>query len=89
MHKETIRQWLRSGKLGGVKVGRLWRVRESDLQEFLQAEPEYEYEGDYPVRPQEAGGELIFMRPCPYCGRKHTTGRQVGAATERRIVQMK
>jgi excisionase family DNA binding protein len=33
---ETIRQWLRSGKLGGVKVGRLWRVRESDLEAFLK-----------------------------------------------------
>jgi excisionase family DNA binding protein len=37
---ETIRQWLRSRKLGGVKVGRLWRVRESDLQKFLQTPPE-------------------------------------------------
>lgn len=34
---KTIREWLRTGKLKGVKVGRLWRVRESDLQEILQA----------------------------------------------------
>lgn len=39
---ETIRQWLRSGKLGGVKVGRLWRVRESDLHKVLQTKPEGE-----------------------------------------------
>ena len=26
-----------TGKLKGVKVGRLWRVRESDLQELLDA----------------------------------------------------
>jgi excisionase family DNA binding protein len=32
---KTIREWLRTGKLGGVKVGRLWRVRESDLEAFL------------------------------------------------------
>lgn len=32
---KTIREWLRTGKLGGVKVGRLWRVRESDLGAFL------------------------------------------------------
>jgi excisionase family DNA binding protein len=32
----TIGNWLRSGKLKGVKVGRLWRVRESDLETFLQ-----------------------------------------------------
>ena len=33
---ETIREWLRSGKLKGVKMGRLWRVRESDLETFVQ-----------------------------------------------------
>ena len=32
----TIGNWLRSGKLKGVKVGRLWRVRESDLEAFLK-----------------------------------------------------
>lgn len=34
---ETIRHWLRTGKLKGVKMGRLWRVRESDLGEFLKS----------------------------------------------------
>lgn len=34
---KTIRDWLRTGKLKGVKVGRLWRVRESDLREFLKS----------------------------------------------------
>ncbi len=33
---ETLRGWLRTGKLKGVKVGRLWRVRESDLEAFLK-----------------------------------------------------
>jgi excisionase family DNA binding protein len=33
---DTLRGWLRTGKLKGVKVGRLWRVRESDLEAFLQ-----------------------------------------------------
>jgi excisionase family DNA binding protein len=32
----TIGDWLRSGKLKGVKVGRLWRVRESDMEIFLK-----------------------------------------------------
>ena len=32
----TLGDWLRSGKLNGVKVGRLWRVRESDLEAFLK-----------------------------------------------------
>jgi excisionase family DNA binding protein len=32
----TVRKWLRSGKLRGVKVSVLWRVRESDLNEFIR-----------------------------------------------------
>lgn len=33
---ETVRIWLRAGKLKGIKVGRLWRVRERDLEVFLK-----------------------------------------------------
>jgi excisionase family DNA binding protein len=36
---KTIREWLRTGKLKGVKLGRLWRVRERDLVEFLNSSP--------------------------------------------------
>lgn len=36
VNPETVRNWLREGKLQGVKVGRLWRVREEDLQTFLR-----------------------------------------------------
>jgi excisionase family DNA binding protein len=32
----TVRRWLKAGKMKGVRVGRLWRVRESDLEAFLQ-----------------------------------------------------
>ena len=32
----TVREWLKSGKLKGVKMGRLWRVRESDLDTFIK-----------------------------------------------------
>lgn len=28
---ETVREWLRTGKLKGVKMGRLWRIRERDF----------------------------------------------------------
>lgn len=31
----TIRTWLRTGELKGIKVGRLWRIKESYLQELL------------------------------------------------------
>jgi excisionase family DNA binding protein len=33
----TIIHWLRSKKLPGVKLGKLWRVRESDLLQFIEA----------------------------------------------------
>jgi len=33
----TILHWLRAQKLPGVKLGKLWRVRESDLRHFIEA----------------------------------------------------
>jgi len=33
---ETVKKWLRTGKLNGVKVSVLWRVREKDLEDFIQ-----------------------------------------------------
>lgn len=32
-----VRKWLKTGKLKGVKLGRIWRIRKSDLEEFLEA----------------------------------------------------
>jgi excisionase family DNA binding protein len=32
---KSIREWLRQGKLKGVRAGRLWRIRERDLEAFL------------------------------------------------------
>ena len=32
----TVREWLRIGKLRGVKTGREWRIREADIQDFIQ-----------------------------------------------------
>jgi excisionase family DNA binding protein len=36
---ETVRRWLRSGELRGVRFARKagWRIRESDLQAYLAA----------------------------------------------------
>jgi excisionase family DNA binding protein len=31
----SIREWLRKGKIKGVKAGRLWRIRETELERFL------------------------------------------------------
>lgn len=32
---KSIREWLRKGKLKGVRAGRLWRIRERDLEAFI------------------------------------------------------
>jgi excisionase family DNA binding protein len=33
---DALRRWLRAGKIRGSKIGgRIWRIRESDIQEFL------------------------------------------------------
>ncbi|MDI6854529.1 MAG: helix-turn-helix domain-containing protein [Deltaproteobacteria bacterium] len=33
----TIMEWLRQGKLKGVKLGgKLWRIREADLRAFIE-----------------------------------------------------
>jgi excisionase family DNA binding protein len=36
----TVMGWLRKGNLKGVKAGRFWRIRESDLEAFLKADVE-------------------------------------------------
>lgn len=33
---QSVRAWLRTGKLKGVRAGRLWRVLESELEAFLE-----------------------------------------------------
>ncbi|MHB8598188.1 MAG: helix-turn-helix domain-containing protein [Ktedonobacteraceae bacterium] len=33
---QTVYSWLRTGELPSVRIGRLWRVRPSDLEEFLR-----------------------------------------------------
>ncbi len=36
-HPETLRRIIRRGELTAVKVGRNWRVSESDLQKYFAA----------------------------------------------------
>jgi len=37
-----VKNWLRQGKLRGCKVGRLWRISESALSEFLVSKKDVE-----------------------------------------------
>jgi excisionase family DNA binding protein len=39
MSRSTIGEWLRSGRLKGRRIGRFWRVKESDLQAFMDNPP--------------------------------------------------
>jgi excisionase family DNA binding protein len=39
MSRYTIGEWLRSGRLKGRRIGRFWRVKESDLQAFIDNPP--------------------------------------------------
>lgn len=34
----TVRGYIRTGRIRAIKVGRLWRVRESDLQEYMRGD---------------------------------------------------
>jgi excisionase family DNA binding protein len=42
MSKYTITDWLKTGRLKGVKIGKYWRVRENDLQAFIENPPPLE-----------------------------------------------
>ncbi len=33
---KAIREWLKQGILKGAKFGRIWRIDERDLEEFIQ-----------------------------------------------------
>jgi excisionase family DNA binding protein len=37
VNSATVREWLKKGKLKGIKVEKLWRIRQSDLESFLMA----------------------------------------------------
>lgn len=34
--RQAINKWIREGKLKAVKLGRIWRIPESALQEFIK-----------------------------------------------------
>jgi excisionase family DNA binding protein len=42
----TLRKWLRGGQLTGIKVGRQWRIRESDLDLLLELGQRDEQQAD-------------------------------------------
>jgi excisionase family DNA binding protein len=37
VRQRTVKRWLLSGQLRGLKAGRKWRVKPSAIEEFLEA----------------------------------------------------
>lgn len=37
VHPFTILKFIKAGKLKGIKLGRVYRIKESDVQEFLES----------------------------------------------------
>ena len=36
VHVETVRFWIRTGRLAAVKVGRGWRIRRSEIERIAE-----------------------------------------------------
>lgn len=43
VHVESVRRWLRAGRLRGERVGTVWLIRRDDLEEFARG---YSWGGD-------------------------------------------
>jgi excisionase family DNA binding protein len=39
LEEETVREWLRKGWIPGRRIGRIWRINEDELLEFLCSTP--------------------------------------------------
>jgi excisionase family DNA binding protein len=39
MSTYTIRDWIKAGRLKATRIGRFWRIRESDLEAFITNPP--------------------------------------------------
>ena len=35
MSPKTIKDWLRMGKIKGIKIGKLWRIEQSVFEEYM------------------------------------------------------
>lgn len=36
LNSETVARYIREGKISAVKLGRVWRVEEKDLEKFIR-----------------------------------------------------
>lgn len=90
VQEETVRQWVRSGKLTGVKAGRVWRIKPSSVELFLGSISEDELmqeETDLIFKNEGHRKLYIYMLAnIPSSGYKHNIACYLIAATEIRKV---
>jgi excisionase family DNA binding protein len=68
VNQMTVRRWIKAGHLPAMKVGKQYRIKQSDVDAFLAQEPQ----GDNLTAPFVTA--LAFARPAPIASR---TGLQV------------
>jgi excisionase family DNA binding protein len=57
--ERTVREWLRTKRLRGVRAGRQWRIQERDLQAFLVRHEADSIPETSPPTPMEPRAQLI------------------------------
>ena len=55
--RKMVYDWVRAGKINGVKLGRLWRIKESDLDLFIEALSPIGQDDDPRENPDREGEE--------------------------------
>lgn len=79
IQKQTVYAWLRSGKLSGVKLGKIWRVSEGHLQGYLgEKTPSPSSQSPTPVQPLTA----TQIRSLPPEERKRIVAEQLAEAAK-------
>ncbi len=90
VQEETVRQWVRAGKLNAFKAGRVWRIKPSSVELFLGSlsEGSLIYEETDLIFKNDAHRELyIYMLAnIPSSGYKHNVACYLIASTENRKV---
>lgn len=66
LSRTTVMRLLREHKLKGIRTGKLWRVRESDLEAFIQAQ---EHGGTESVLSPAAQSSAPYQEPVPLTDR--------------------
>jgi excisionase family DNA binding protein len=57
VHPFTVLKYLKSGKLKGVKIGRMYRIKESDVEKFLEKGSTTSTSSEAPSEPRRGEDE--------------------------------